>query len=39
MKQLNVDLFFKTLMEIIEDQENVKIEYTLERRPDNESAD
>ena len=33
---MNVELFFKTLMEIIEEQENIKIEYTLERRPKSE---
>ncbi len=39
MNQLNIDLFFKTLMEFIEEKENVKIEYTLERRPDNEATE
>ncbi len=39
MQQMNINLFFKTLMEIIEEQENVKIEYTLERRPDNEATE
>ncbi len=38
MNQPNIDLFFKTLMRIIEEKENVIIEYTLERRPTNENA-
>jgi hypothetical protein len=38
MNQLNIDLFFKALMEIIEEKENVKITYTIERRPKNENT-
>jgi hypothetical protein len=35
---MNIELFFKTLMEFIEEKENVKITYKIERRPKNEDT-
>lgn len=39
MKELNIELVIKTFMRILEDEENVNIKYTIERRKNDKNTD